>query len=341
MSRITRWPAILAALATFIVGACATDTPTNPLVAGPDAVAAVAAGAIDPLARETGFGNNLSVPVIFSEGRGITGLNVLNGTTKVFANTGLRPTAALDAAALAQLSAAGTLPFWYTGNTPAPYAATPGVFWQKSSNTWQAQWDARTSGVTPVIVDWGDNLKRGEFPVNAVIRVEHVLLANDGTSMLGYPMDIVVNPSSPTEQQGILADGGQTATVALSPTVFSDRARLKLQKLNAKGGTPTFTYFDKAVYQGFGVDGPGKYAAEINVGGRLLFGYVWQMRNVQMPAGITKDGWWRITFMLDPGAGVTFVGLGGGDDVIATLQPTISTAEVYIGAKRGGGGKPK
>ncbi len=45
--------------------------------------------------------------------------------------------------------------------------------------------------------------------------------------------------------------------------------------------------------------------------------------------------------MLDPGAGVTFVGLGGGDDVIATLQPTISTAEVYIGAKRGGGGKPK
>lgn len=340
MSRSSRWhqfPSVLAILSALTVTGCAIDTPTGPAAPRVAPLAAASDGTIDPFARETGFGNNLSAPVIFSEARGITGLNVLNGSSKVFANTGLRPTAASDAAALAQLTAAGAVPFWYTANVPAPYGGTPGVFWQKTSNTWQAQWDARSSGVTPVILDWGDNLKRGEFPVNAVIRVEHVLVANDGTMLQGFPMDISVNPSSPSEQQGILADGAQTATVALTPTVFSDRARLRLQKLNAKGGTPVFTYFDKAVFEGFGVDGPGKYAAEINVGGRLVFGYVWQLSKVSMPTGIAKDGWWRITYMLDAGAGVTFTALGGGDDVIATLQPTISTAEVYIGAKRGGG----
>jgi hypothetical protein len=336
MTRVVNFQAVIPALTALILGGCALDAPTGTAnaVAG-----AVTDGSIGTLARETGFGNNLSVPVIFAEARGITGLGVLNGTSRVFANTGLRPSAAVDPAALAELNALGTLPFWFTGNTPTPYATTPGVYWQKSANTWQAEWDARPSGLTPVTVDWGDNLKRGEFPVNAVVRVEHVLVANDGSSMQGYPMDLVVNPSSPSEQQGILADGGETATVALTPTVFSDRARLRLQKLNARGGTPVFTFFDKAVWEGYGIDGPGKYAAEINVGGKLLFGYVWRITQMQMPAGMTKDGWWRITFMLDGGAGVTFTALGAGDETLATLQPTISTAEVYIGAKRGGGKK--
>lgn len=337
MTRDLQYRAVLSALAALLTGACALDTPTGP--AGRSALGAVPSGDVGTLARETGFGNNLSVPVIFAEARGITGLSVLSGTTRLFANTGLRPTATVDTAALAELNASATLPFWFSGNTPVPYATTPGVFWQKSASTWQAEWDARTSGATTVTVDWGDNLKRGEFPVNAVVRVEHVLVANDGRTMQGYPMDLVVNPSSPSEQQGIVADGAQRQTVALTPTVFSDRARLRLQKLSAKGGTPVYTYFDKAVWQGYGIDGPGKYAAEINVGGKLLFGYVWKLSQVQMPAGVTKDGWWRITFMLDSGAGVTFTALGVGDDTFASLSPAMSTAEVYIGAKRGGGKK--
>lgn len=286
---------------------------------------------------DEGFGNNLSVPVVLANGLGLGGLTVTSVAD--FANTGFRPTT-LDVAALAELSAKPDpkLPFWWSGNAPAP----DNYFWQKTANVWQAQWEARTAPtVTPVVVDWGDNLGSVTFSTNSTIRVEHVLTLTDAAyQLLGYPMDIVVNPSSPNEEQGIAADGNQTQTVAMSPTVFTSKARLKLQKLSGEGGTVTFTYLDKAVDESFGVDGPGGYSAEINVGGKVLFGYVWMVKNVTgLPAGVTLDGWWRITFSLDAGSGVSFASLASGDEAVATLDGVTSThADIYIGTNRGGGG---
>jgi hypothetical protein len=334
----------LAAVVMFTMAACAFDAPTYS--SGPEMDALLAKGSPGGPGGggggggDEGFGNNLSWPVIFAEGRGLTGQVVLNGTTRVFANTGLRPFATTDAAALAELNASGILPFWWSGNVAAPYIGTPGVFWQKTANVWQAEWLARTSGQTPVIADWGDNLRSVKFATTSVIRVEHILTANDGTMLPGFPMDVTVNPSSPNEEQGIYADGQQTTTVSLTPTVFSDRARLKLQKLDGQGGSVTYTYLDKAVYESFGIDGPGNYSAEINVGGKVLFGYVWNMKNVVMPGGISKDGWWRITFSLDNGTGAVIGGVGAGDEALASWTPAATVAEIQIGTKRGGGKKP-
>jgi hypothetical protein len=144
--------------------------------------------------RET-FGNNLSHPVIFAEARGITGLAVLNGSTRLYENTGLRPTAAVDAPALAELTTAGSIPFWYSGNIAVESTEPRDVYWQQSSNTWQAEWAGRPTGKTPAVVDWGDNLRSVQYAINSVIRVEHVLVADDGT-MQGSPW-MLVNPEQP------------------------------------------------------------------------------------------------------------------------------------------------
>lgn len=326
-------------MATIAVTGCALDGASAPnrVNAGADDLSLAAKGGPGGGGGDSGYGNNLSVPVIFAEARGLTGASVLNGTAKVFANTGLRPVSTTDAAALTELAGSAALPFWWTGNVAAAYSPLP-VYWQKSTNVWQAEWVARTTA-TPVIVDWGDNLRSVKFTPTSVIRVEHVMNAADGTMLRGYPLDVVVNPSSSAEQQGIYADGNEKTTVMMTPTVFSDRARLTLQKLSGQGGSVTFTYYDKAVYQSFGVDGPGAYAAELNVGGKLVFGYVWDMKKVVMPAGIAKEGWWRLTFSLDSGTGATITGVGAGDEVLAGFTPTKTVAEILIGNSRGGGGK--
>ncbi len=342
MSRMHSFASASTLLATVLVAACNVDAPAGPSRLQPSVLAGVEdakAGVKRPgrVDRET-YGNNLSNPVIFAEARGLTGLALLNGSTRLFANTGMRPSATTDTAALAEISAGGNVPFWYSGNTAVESTQPWNVFWQQSSNTWQAEWVGRPTGKTPVVVDWGDNLRSVQFAVNSVIRVEHVLVADDGTMLQGYPMDVVMNPSSSTEKQGIFADGMQKQTVALTPTVFSDRVRLKIEKLADKGGAVTYTYFDKAVYEGFGVDGPDNYAAEINVGGRLVYGYVWMMKNVNMPNNIPKDGWWRITFSVDNQSGVAFTTLGVDDETIATVTPTATVAEIFIKTRRGGGG---
>lgn len=289
--------------------------------------------------EDGGYGDNLSYPVIFAESRGLAGGDVAGTAPTRFANTGLRPFAT-DTLALAALTALDTLPFWYSGNVSEVYTTGVNVFWQKTANVWQAQWQARSGdGNTKVIVDWGDNLRSVKYATTSVVRVEHVMYANDSTTLLGYPMDVTVNPSSPTEKQGIYDDGKQAVPAQFTPTVFSDQARLTIQKIDAKGGNVTYTFLNKAVSESFGIDGPGGYSAEINVGGKVLFGYVLDFKKVVMPPGVSKDGWWRITFSMDGGSGATFDGLAAGDELLATIDENSTTAEIEVGTTRGGGRK--
>jgi len=325
--------------------ACMLDRPTGPSLLAPEAHLAVDAdkygGGNNNGGKgggDTGFGNNLSVPVIFAEGIGLTGANVLSGTTRLYANTGLRPTLALEPLAYAELSANDALPFWYSGNDADP-GGSYDVFWQKTANTWQAEWEGRPGGNTHVLVDWGDNLRSASLRTTSVIRVEHVLVANDATLLLGFPHDTVVNPSSANELQGIFEDGNESDAVSMTPSVYSSRARLTIQKLAAQGGAVTFTYFNEAAYDWFNNDGAGGYGAELNVGGRVVYGYVWDMKKVVMPPGVEKDGWWRITFTLDAPSGVTIDGVAAGDDVFTSYTSAATVGEVFLTSK-GGGKKP-
>lgn len=327
-----------------MVVACNVDRTSGPEATTPESLASAAArgtpgpggGGGGGGGDEGGYGNNLSVPVIFAEARGISGASVLNGADRDFTGTGFGPNASVDDAALTELSTGNSTPFFFSGNTAEPYLTTD-VFWQKSANVWQADWEARTGRTTPAIVDWGDNLQSVTYSATSVIRVEHTLYADDGSLMQGFTHDITINPSSANELQGIYDDGAASVTTMMTPTVFSDRARLRIEKLDGPSGNPVYAMIDRATYESFGIDGPGGYGAELNVGGKLIYGYVWNMKKVVMPPGVSKEGWWRITFSLDAGSGVSLSGLHASDTTLANLTSTATSAEIEIKSRRGGG----
>lgn len=133
-----------------------------------------------------------------------------------------------------------------------------------------------------------------------MIRVENVVTAPYVDPMTGFEMTWLYG-EGPGEMQGTT---GQTVS-DLVPTVYSVVPRLTVQKLSgadpaADPGEPVHTAFDGAIWEGVGQDGPGYYSAEVNVSGKVIYGYNLMIRNVSVPADIHKHGWWRLTFSFDP-----------------------------------------
>ncbi|MGE3527610.1 MAG: Ig-like domain-containing protein, partial [Gemmatimonadales bacterium] len=121
--------------------------------------------------ESTTLGNNLSWPVVFSEGIGVTGLAVST-------DPGVRPTAEENITVDA-------LPFWYNGNV-----ANYGTYsTQQSANVWQAEWvDGSAAGVQQAEVAWGDNLTHHSFNTHSMIRVEVGLSAFTSPQLAGFVM---------------------------------------------------------------------------------------------------------------------------------------------------------
>ena len=103
---------------------------------------------------DTGFGNNLSFPIVFADGYGITGLK-LAGTwpgTGPFTtlptfdfNTGLRPLSTETLTSFPLLSSATAVSLGGTTYYP-----------QATASTWQAEWRNNATGAQmEAIVDWG------------------------------------------------------------------------------------------------------------------------------------------------------------------------------------------
>jgi fibronectin type 3 domain-containing protein len=249
---------------------------------------------------ETGFGNNLSVPLVFADGVGILG-GVITGADYKDLATGLRPTASDT-----------TDPFPYLN--PADIASLGGVdyYEQQSSSTWQASWvNNALAGAQKVEVDWGDNLSSASLSSSQVIRVETVLrqykgLPVDGTSwsttesMVGYPMQLLYGQGK-AEMQGTTG----TAADATERRVFAATARLTIEKLDGAGNVvPSGACgFNGSIADGLAMaDGSQvpKYSSEVNVGGSLTYGFNWRLNKC---TGLgDKTGNWRLTFSLDPSA---------------------------------------
>lgn len=274
-------------------------------------------------------GNNLSYPVIFTEGIGITG-------DVVTSDAGLRPTPA-------EGIVVDALPFFYSGNVP-DYGA---YYEQAGTNVWQADWlDGSAAGAQSATVYWGDNLTHHAWNTHSMIRVEHVLEAGAGTMLEGFNMYPLYG-TGPDEMQG--TDG---TTGFFVPTLYSVMPRLTIEKIDAEGGSPVYTAFDGAIHEGIGLDGPGYYTAEVNVAGKIIYGYNFMIRNLTLPPNETKYGWWRITFSLDAqgsvGGATVFRNVGlaalGGLDPASTFAPQIDPAtnrtwiDVYVDSASGGGG---
>lgn len=263
----------------------------------------------------TELGNNVSVPVVFSEGYNITGGDVST------VGSGFRSTALVD-----NFDALTTYsPRLWTGildpatNTYVDLAGSPLLstyfYDQKTEAVWQAEWVDATDDATPMSMvavdrlDWGDSLLSKAWTVRSKIRLEVRLYRSNVEGLTGYGMNHVYG-SGITEVWGAAdasplgASAPAYAPQLVTPaygTVYSNCARLGLYRIDELGGAITSVeLFDGdglAVADKYGTDGPTGFGAEVNVGGYVLYGYTLDAKAMRLPAGF-----YRIMFSLDPAA---------------------------------------
>jgi hypothetical protein len=284
---------------------------------------------------ETTLGNNLSVPAVFAEGIGVTGL-VIGG---VPLNTGLRPTAEDNCP---------TPPCFDSSSAMVVNGVT--YYPQQTASTWRAGYiDAGPNGtntIQEVTVAWSDNITGQYWTPRSKVRVETVLSESPTSGPLtAYNMFSL----SGTKRTELFATDSTTFD-SLYRTVFSPLAHLTIQKLTGENGTLVFTCFDGAVYQSFGTEGGGGYTAEVNGSGNLIYGYNWDVASCSSdPTALS--GWWRLTFKIDPSATIGGATVNSNTNLVA-LAPSgalfvpkldtsnnQSTLDIKITETRKGGGK--
>jgi hypothetical protein len=189
--------------------------------------------------------------------------------------------------------------------------ATNRVYLQKDpKNTWQA-YSTNKVGTTAIShIDFGDNLESVPWRSTSVVRVEIVPFA--ASTMTGFTMKFVSGQGT-DEVWGALTTGVNATATVETPgyaTVQSACMALSMTKLDATAGSisvlprtdyawnPTTRLWTApagvpAVAQTVKVE---PFGGEINVKGRLINGYNWNMKRQVMSPGVSKDGWWRITF---------------------------------------------
>lgn len=218
-------------------------------------------------------GSNLSFPVIWSDGptkvlRGVYGAPVFLGSSVTDAD--------------------GT---WYLQRDP--------------NNSWQAQsadWSA--SDVFVDWVDWGDNLESKDWRLGSKVRVETVLFQDLATPMKGFTMKYL-SGQGPSEMWGTNTNTYDSAQA----TIYSHGARLTIQKIDPAAAAGLTWSADSHQWVGTGAiapvfnqavrdaaDGSGYYNSEVNIQGKMIYGYNWDTARVSSGAGT-----YRLTFSLDTG----------------------------------------
>jgi hypothetical protein len=229
---------------------------------------------------------------------------------------------------------------------------------QYQHNEWQAETlDAVAAGITPFSVDqidWGDNLEARGWPADAQVRVETVLYQDmSADAMTGFEMRSLFGEGS-TEMWGTNgalystadADAATNPRKSAVATVYSRCARLTIQKLFGTRENPGPLAWDPELGQWTGNieppdfnrgvweagEGPGDYSAEINVRGRLIYGYNWRVAELH-PVDTAGD--YRLTFSVD--------GLGPdptGAHCDVALNTDLTAATILPGGGEGGGAVP-
>lgn len=267
------------------------------------------------------------------------------------------------------------------------------LYWQKTAtNDWTAdaiQFNtvaAQGGGYPATHVDWGDSLESQIWWDTAAIRVETTPYATLPPPLLTEPLLLTrvtmwhVFGQGKTELWGAKAtdEVGTTLTTEewANPILHTTAARLNIAKISGpdqdcvngtspgagdwivnpndttkyywSGSAPYLTLYDVP------------YTPELNIGGRYVHGFNWQLRRDQVPASIGKTGWWRLTFytalpgyfpvVIFPNSADTYTYPPGIAPLTeAKFTPKVTTDLSYIdicvrGSKGGGGikggGKP-
>lgn len=214
------------------------------------------------------------------------------------------------------------------GNTPgtgwikAYPQKDPANTWQAASGTPEDFGVAEENGTLIVDrIDWGDNLESVDWYMRSQVRTEVVLFKDLVTPALDYEMRYISGWGiDEVHGLGVEPNGEPILGEGMEATVYSNNARFTIQKLNfdieansdlldeltwvaEEGWTEAADYnggdslinaalFNGAVYEG--EDGPGSYSAEINVKGRIIYGYTWNVRQLN-----DGPGYYRLTFSFD------------------------------------------
>lgn len=307
-------------------------------------------------------GNNLSFPVIWADGGsktlpGVMGEHSLNGVWwYVWGEDPVDPQGIIYSC-----KPSSTNPDkCEDGSDPGDGNSTvfKAYIQKDENNVWQAHNAPIPSGETLYInwLDWGDNLESLDWTINSQVRTEIVLL-QDIDSVTQFNMrhvdswgtDEVHGLQTTLEKEVIYGPGTQA-------TIYSPNARLTIQKLNVEslgeltdklywipisGWTETNIsdnlindpILNNAIYEAG--DGPSFFSAEINVKGKIIYGFTWNLKEFN-----EGPGYYRITFSFDEGNGVS--GTAKFDDSTQIILPIeeVPTEEVIITASEGtsGGG---
>jgi len=263
-----------------------------------------------PASGDSGFGNNLSVPIVFADGLGLFG-DAITGADSDYLDraTGLRPTLTdtVD-------------PFPFLRVEDVLKSGGVDYYVQKNPSSWQASWKNGAATPQSVVVDWGDNLTSASITTDlSIIRVETNLLQDKGVpaaeglepawpdteSMLRYPMKLLAGQGA-TEVQGTTG----VAEEATQRRVFTVNARLTIQRLDDAGQVdpafPNGCLFDKSIAESYALPDNQqalKYSTEINVAGAITYGYNWRLNSCGLPPE-QRAGKYRITFSLDTSSNI-------------------------------------
>jgi hypothetical protein len=288
-------------------------------------------------------GNNLSFPVIWSDGFAKT----VNGTMEDYSFGGewwyvwgvdpIDPQAELFSCK----PDPNNPEICENGSAPGDGSSTVyKAYVQKDRlNVWQADNFNAEGPLNVDLIDWGDNLESVDWTTRSQVRTEVVLYENLLEPVREYAMrhvdswgiDEVHGAQATLGDEEIFGPGTQA-------TVYSHNARLTIQKLHVDNldqihGKLRWVHkegwkeidpgndlvnddplFNMAVYEAS--DGPGYYNAEINVKGKVIYGYTWNVRTLNEGAG-----YYRITFSFDNDSPVdlnTF--FDGSTEIIVPLE---------------------
>lgn len=214
---------------------------------------------------------------------------------------------------------------YQSDNTPVPVER---IYWQKQpANIWQAQSQGPTAGArAAAFVNWGDNLETGQWTVNSVVRVETTPFHNLSTpaTLLGFQMWHVYGQGT-NELWGVRATAPENGTATtIAPYVYNSpytiihtsSARLNLALLgnlpaggNCGNPPPVSPFKTLTEWQSSPAGWKDAvytldlaYTPELNIGGKFVYGYNWNLRNMVLPVGLSAVGWWRLTFYTTDGS---------------------------------------
>jgi len=160
------------------------------------------------------------------------------------------------------------------------------------------------------LIDWGDNLESVDWKITSQVRVEMVLLENLDEAVTQFAMRHVSGWGT-DEVHGLQTESAESVIpvygIGNQATVYSDNARFTIQKLNVDKSyeqlsllqwEPTVGWVEPGENPLGLINDPilnSKASAEINVKGKIIYGTTWNVRSTN-----DGEGYYRLTFSFDP-----------------------------------------